>query len=208
MLDGIVEKDGNYYYYETGKSKMAGLVEVDGAYYFAKNADGLCVTGKYYVWKGNGILRDDTYEFGTDGKMLDGIVEKDGNYYYYETGKSKMAGLVEVDGAYYFVKDADGLCVTDCKYYVWLGNGILPEGTYEFGADGKILDGFVTKDDGIYYYENGRFGTVGINYIDGHYYFVKHDGKLVVDCKYYVWATNGYTMESEYVFDKVGRVVR
>ena len=208
MLGGIVEKDGNYYYYETGKSKMAGLVEVDGAYYFAKNADGLCVTGKYYVWKGNGILRDDTYEFGTDGKMLDGIVEKDGNYYYYETGKSKMAGLVEVDGAYYFVKDADGLCVTDCKYYVWLGNGILPEGTYEFGADGKILDGFVTKDDGIYYYENGRFGTVGINYIDGHYYFVKHDGKLVVDCKYYVWATNGYTMESEYVFDKVGRVVR
>ena len=206
MLDGIVERDGKYYYYENGKPKMAGLVEVDGAYYFAKNADGLCVTGKYYVWMGNGILPEENYEFGADGKMLDGIVERDGKYYYYENGKPKMAGLVEVDGAYYFAKNADGLCVTG-KYYVWMGNGILPEGNYEFGADGKMLDGFVNREDGIYYYENGRIGRVGLNYIDGYYYFISPDGKLIVDQTYYVWEPNGYTICRNYTFDSLGRVV-
>ena len=185
---------------------MAGLVEVDGALYFAKDADGLCVTGKYYVWKGNGILPESEYEFGADGKLLDGIVERDGNHYYYENGKPKMAGLIEHEGAYYFVKDANGLCVTG-KYYVWMGNGILPEGEYEFGTDGKLLDGFITRDDGIYYYENGKPGELGLTYVDGYYYFVNTNGKLVTDKTYYVWAPNGYTIEMNYKFDALGRVV-
>ena len=117
-----------------------------------------------------------------------------------------MAGLVEVDGALYFVMNADGLCATG-KYFVWQGNGILPENTYYFGEDGKMLNGIVAKDDGLYYYDNGKAPTVGINYIDGDYYFVLSEGKLVVDCTYNVWATNGYTIEIEYVFDAEGRVI-
>ena len=206
MLNGIVERNGNYYYYENGRAKMAGLIEIDGAYYFAKDGEGLCVTGKYYVWQGNGILPEGNYEFGADGKMLDGIVERNGNYYFYENGKTWMAGLVEVDGVYYFVKDAEGLCVTG-KYYVWQGNGILSESEYLFGADGKMLDGFVTKDDGIYYYENGKIGMVGLNYIDGYYYFVDYDGKLTTNGYYYVWAPNGYTIPMSYTFDAIGRIV-
>ncbi len=207
MLNGIVERDGNHYYYNNGRPEMAGVVNVDGYYYFAKDADGLCVTGKYYVWKGNGLLREDTYEFGADGKMLDGLVEIDGNYYYYNMGKTKMAGLIEVNGAYYFVKNADGLCATG-KYFVWQGNGILPEDTYEFGPDGMMYNGFVTKDGSIYCYNNGKVPTVGINYIDGYYYFVGYDGKLVVNTKYYVWATNGYTLPDTYTFDGFGRATR
>ena len=138
--------------------------------------------------------------------MLDGIVERNGNYYFYENGKTWMAGLVEVDGVYYFVKDAEGLCVTG-KYYVWQGNGILSESEYLFGADGKMLDGFVTKDDGIYYYENGKIGMVGLNYIDGYYYFVDYDGKLTTNGYYYVWAPNGYTIPMSYTFDAIGRIV-
>ncbi len=208
MLDGIVERDGNYYYYKDGQPKMAGLVEVDGAYYFAKDAQGLCIKGQtYYVWMGNGILPEAEYEFGADGKMLDGIVERDGNNYYYENGRPKMAGLVEVDGAYYFAKDAQGLCIKDQVYYVWMGNGILPEAEYEFGADGKMLDGFVEKADGIYYYENGRVGDMGLDYIDGYYYFISSNGKLIVSQTYYVWAPNGHTIKMNYKFDALGRVI-
>ena len=206
MLDGIVEKNGSYYYYEMGKAKMAGLVEVDGAYYFAKDSKGTCVTGEYYVWAPNGLVEKGTYEFGADGKLLDGIIEKNGSYYYYEMGKAKMAGLVEVDGTYYFAKDSKGTCVTG-EYYVWAPNGLVEKGTYEFGEDGKMLDGFVTRDDGIYYYETGMPGRVGLNYIDGYYYFVNYGGKIITDTSYYVWATNGYTVAMTYRFDELGRVI-
>ena len=208
MLDGIVERDGNYYYYNMGKPEMAGLIEIDGDYYFAKNGDGLLVTDcTYYMWKANGIVPASDREFGPDGKMLNGIVERDGNYYYYNMGKPEMAGLIEIDGDYYFAKNSDGLIVTDQNYYIWKGNGILPESERLFGADGKMLDGFVTKDDGIYYYENGQIGTVGLNYIDGHYYFVGYDGKLVTNRTYYVWEPNGLSIRRDYTFDAQGRIV-
>ncbi|MBQ9860006.1 MAG: phosphodiester glycosidase family protein [Clostridia bacterium] len=208
MLDGIVEKDGQHYYYKVGKPQMAGLVEVDGAYYFAKDADGLCVTGKYYVWQGNGILPESNYEFGDDGKMLDGIVERDGNYYYYDTGKPQMAGLVEVDGAYYFAYNADGMVITDCDYYVWKSeSGEFLNSTRSFGADGKMLDGFITQNGKLYYYEKGIAPKVGLMEVDGYYYFVKSDASVVTSQTYYVWEGNGHTIRMNYTFDEYGRVI-
>lgn len=207
MLNGVVKEENGYRYYDRGKPTMAGLIEFNGDYYFAKG-DGVIITDQtYYVWQGNGIVPESERRFGADGKMFNGIVEIDGGYYYYNMGKSEMAGLIEVDGSYYFVRSADGKIVTDQKYYVWQGNGLLPESEYFFGADGKMLDGFVTKDDGIYYYEDGKIGTVGLNYIDGYYYFVGVDGKLVTDRTYYVWKTNGLTMAMNYTFDAQGRIV-
>ncbi len=118
-----------------------------------------------------------------------------------------MAGLVEVDGDYYFANGTNGEIVVGKEYYVWQGNGILPEGTYEFGADGKMLDGFVEMADGLYYYETGKPGTLGLSYIDGYYYFVNYGGKLVTDETYYVWQTNGLTVPMNYTFDSMGRIV-
>ena len=118
--DGIVEKDGTLYYYETGKPKMAGLVMVDGAYYFAGGANGeVSVNKVQYVWQDNGIkLENPNCEFGADGKMLDGIVNKNGTLYYYVMGRPKMAGLIEVDGAYYFAGGANGeISVNSNKAY-------------------------------------------------------------------------------------------
>ena len=207
MLNGIVERDGNYYYYDQGQPKMAGLINVDGDYYFVRNAEGLCQVGQTHIWKSDsGEFYGTDRIFGEDGKMLNGIVERDGNYYYYDQGQPKMAGLVNVDGYYYFAKNADGLCVTGVAY-VWNGNGILPESDYEFSAEGKMLDGFVTKEDGLYYYENGKPGRVGLNYIDGYYYFARYDGKLITNQKYHVWEGNGYSVEWNYVFDSLGRVI-
>ena len=208
MLNGIVEKNGTLYYYVMGRPKMAGLINIDGDYYFAGGAAGEITTGKkIYVWKTNGLLPEATYEFGVDGKMLNGIVEKDGVLYYYLNGQPKMACLVEIDGDYYFAGGANGEISVNKTTYVWNGNGLLPEGNYTFDVDGKMLDGFVTKTDGIYYYENGKPGRVGLNYIDGYYYFVDYSGKLFTNGTYFVWETNGYSIGMKYKFDALGRVI-
>ena len=70
-----------------------------------------------------------------------------------------------------------------------------------------MLNGFVTKNDGIYYYVNGKAGKVGLNYIDGYYYFVDYTAKLITGKSYYVWETNGYTIKMTYKFDALGRVI-
>jgi len=211
----VEEANGTLRYYETGKPTMAGLVLVDGYYYFA-DVNGVVATGRRYVWKPNGIISESSCYFDEDGKMLgvkvvDGetvlgqIVELDGVLYYYEYGQPTMAGFVEVDGDYYFA-DVNGVVATGRKY-VWKGNGIVPEGSYEFGEDGKAIEGFVTKDDGIYYYEMGKTGTVGINYIDGHYYFVEASGKIVTDSYFYVWRGNGILKRGHYQFNELGQIV-
>ena len=172
----------------------------------------------------------DNYQFGTDGKMLGmrsengeivagEIVAENGGLYYYECGKTAMAGLVELDGYYYFA-DVGGVIVTGRKY-VWKTNGIIPEQSCYFDAEGKmaglkIVDGEkvvgeIIEIDGVrYYYENGAGVRKGIVYIDGYYYFANTDGKLVVNQKFYVWkeAGNGLLAdELHYTFDELGRVI-
>ena len=70
-----------------------------------------------------------------------------------------------------------------------------------------MLNGFVTKADGIYYYENGKPGRVGLNLIDGDYYFVDYGGKLFTNGTYFVWETNGYTIGMKYTFDANGKLI-
>lgn len=208
MLDGIVEKDGSYYYYVQGKPKMAGLIEVDGAYYFANGADGkLCTSETRYVWNTNGLLPEGTFEFGADGKMYDGIIEKDGVLYYYVKGRPKTAGLINIDGYYYFAGGSNGEITVNQTKYVWQGNGLLPEDDYEFGPDGKMVNGFFERDGVKYYYVDGRPAPVGLNYVDGYYYFVKYDGSLICNQTYYAWETNGLSVEMNYIFDENGRII-
>ncbi len=208
MLNGIVNKNGTLYYYETGKPRLAGLVEIDGAYYFAGGAKGeITVNKAQYVWQSNGLLPEATYEFGADGKMLDGLVTKNGTLYYYETGKPRLAGLVQIDGAYYFVGGANGEVTVNKKQYVWQSNGLLPEATYEFDADGKMRNGIVEKDGKLYGYINGK-AQYGLFEFEGNYYFAKSaDGELVKDGTFFVWEGNGYTLAMNYHFDALGRVI-
>ena len=208
MLQGIVEKVDGYYCYFNGKKggKTAGLTKVGDDYYFVA-ANGRCATGSYYAWATNCDLPCDTYEFGSDGKMLQGIVTREDGTYCYINGKlgGNVAGLVKIGDDYYFVA-ANGRCATG-KYYAWKTNCDLPCDDYEFGQDGKMLDGFVTKSDGIYYYENGKLGRVGLNYIDGYYYFVSAKGRLVTNQSFYVWETNGLLIAATYKFNEIGQII-
>ncbi|MCH5184381.1 MAG: hypothetical protein J1E00_09425, partial [Oscillospiraceae bacterium] len=46
--------------------------------------------------------------------------------------------LIQIDGDYYYVR-SNGALVVSQTYWVTKTNGLLPEGSYEFGADGKMV---------------------------------------------------------------------
>ena len=140
-----------------------------------------------------------------DGETVLGeIITVNGTMYYYSMGKATAAGYVKLGDDYYFA-DVNGVIATG-RTYVWKTNGLVAEGSYEFGADGKAVNGFVTKADGIYYYEMGIKAAVGIHYIDGYFYFVQADGSLVTNQNFYVWKGNDLLLKGRYTFNELGQV--
>lgn len=221
----IVDVDGELYYYKNGKKEPAGLLLIDGNYYFV-GVGGKLATGKSYVWKGNGIMSEDVYTFGEDGKMLGiklengkrvtGEIVKTGDkLYYYDTGKAEQKGIIEIDGYYYFV----GLYgeIATGRTYVWRGNGILPDDVYTFDKDGKMLGikiangklviGEIVEDGGkLYYYDTGKAEQKGIFKIDGYYYFVGLYGEIATG-RTYVWRGNGILEDGHYTFAADGKYI-
>ena len=98
LLDGIV--DGVLYI--KGITASKGIYEIDGAYYFADWGGAIKTDGKYYTSYiyVEGLVAGE-YAFGADGKMLDGIVEKDGAQYIYLKGVTVGPGEYEIDGVLY-----------------------------------------------------------------------------------------------------------
>ncbi len=141
---GIYLEDGKYYYYIDGEIQFgAGLVMIDGSYYYIRSG-GYAAIGSYWCTNTNGITAEGFYIFANDGKMIltdktkTGIYLEDGLYYYYVEGEIQFgAGLVLVDGSYYYIRSG-GYAATG-EYYVSNTNGLLPEGLYTFGEDGKMI---------------------------------------------------------------------
>ena len=196
MLQGIVNKDGVLYYYENGKPTEKGAFKYNGKYYVSQYNGTLIVNQKYYVWKHDATsdLKNGHYEFGADGAMCEGIVQKSDGYYYYELGTGIEKGLFVYEDGYYYYAQAGGKLVTNERFYAWKldESANLPKGTYEFGADGKLLGSCITgeivsKNGVLYYYENGKPTEKGLFKFNGEYYVAQYNGSLIVDQKYYVW---------------------
>ena len=152
--NGIVEVDGEYWYYVNGIPTYAGLIQIDGDYYYVNSSCKVVTTPHYWVNRSNGLLPAGFYDFGADGKMLNpptvtpdpdpdpemknGIVSEDGELYYYVDGVKTYAGLIQIDGDYYYVNSSCKV-VTTPHYWVNRSNGLLPAGFYDFGADGKMV---------------------------------------------------------------------
>ena len=136
LNNGIV--DGKYYVNNV-LQKGAGLVLVDGDYYYVMS-NGALFVGKISIGeaKTNGLLPAGPYEFGEDYKMIlkNGIV--DGKYYVNNI-LQKGVGLVLVDGDYYYVMSNGALFVGKISIGPAKTNGLLPAGSYEFGADYKMI---------------------------------------------------------------------
>ena len=217
--NGIVEENGSLYYYVDGTLSYAGLIQIDGSYYYVRS-NGEVVHGRsYWITKTNGLLPEQSYTFEADGKMAnadttkDGIVSEDGTMYYYQNGVRTYAGLIELNGDYYYVKST-GEVVHDCNYWISKTNGLLPEQSYTFDKDGKLVqgdktkNGIVSEDGTMYYYVDGIKTYAGLIEIDGSYYYVKSSGEVVHGRNYWITKTNGLLPEKSYTFADDGKLIK
>ena len=212
MRQGIVDKNGVLYYYENGNCKEKGLFVWNGDYYYSKWNGALIVNEKYYAYiiDASSELSKGHYEFGADGKMLQGIVEKNGKLYFYENGKPTEKGLFVWNGDYYYSK-WDGSLIVNEKYYAYIidASSELSEGHYEFGADGKMLQGIIEKNGKLYFYENGKPTEKGLFVWNGDYYYSKWDGSLIVNEKYYAYIVDATSAlpKGHYEFSADGKAI-
>ena len=203
----VFYKDGARVYEE-------GLYEHDGNYYYVRG-NGLLLTWAMNVTKTNGLLPAGEYLFGEDGKlqMLNGPQKDQYNDQYlvfYKDGvRVYEEGLYEYDGNYYYVR-GNGLLLT-WAMNVTKTNGLLPEGEYLFGEDGKLqmLNGPQKdqyNDQYLVFYKDGvRVYEEGLYEYDGNYYYVRGNGLLLT------WAmnitkTNGLLPAGEYLFGEDGKL--
>ncbi len=208
MLRGVVDVNGTKYLYINGTTSTCGLFEIDGEYYYAYWGGVLKTDGRYYVTRTYCDLPANTnYTFGEDGKMLNGIVEIDGKKYLYKNGTTASNGLYNINGDYYYV-DWGGVLKIDGRYYVTRTHCDLPANVnYTFDKDGKMLNGFVTKDNTIYYYKNGNTPRPGVVEVNGDYYFVTWSGVVVTNKTFYVFEENEYTVKAYYSSDATGKII-
>ena len=164
--DGIVNEDGELYYYVNGVRFYAGLIQIDGDYYYVNSSCKVVTNQRYWVSKTNDLLPAGFYNFDVDGKMTDapiptpdpdpdpnpdpevknGIVSEDGELYYYVNGVKTYAGLIQIDGNYYYVNSYCKVIVNQ-RYWVSKTNDLLTAGFYNFGADGKMTDAPIPTPD-------------------------------------------------------------
>ena len=211
-LEGLHEDlNGNLCYYVVYVKNYAGLVEVDGSYYYIASDLKAVKNCTYYVTKTNDLKPAGYYTFDADGKMVikSGLVEENGDLYYYVDGAKTAAGLIEWEGNYYYI--ASNLkAVKDAKHYVFAdkANGLKPAGWYWFNADGTMfLEGIREENGTKYYYKDGVKNYAGLIEISGEYYYVKSDCSVVCDRSYYVTKSNGLMPSATYTFDADGKMV-
>ena len=217
IKNGLVEENGDLYYYVDGAKTAAGLIEVDGNYYYIASSLKAVKNAKHYVFadRANGLKSAGWYWFNEDGTMfLDGIREENGTKYYYKDGVKNYAGLIEISGDYYYVK-SDCSVVCNRSYYVTKSNGLMPSATYTFGANGKMVikNGIYREKLGdgneyLFYYVNNvrQVGTGLVQLDDGSYIYVRSGANLAVG-SYYVSKTNDLLPKGTYTFGEDGKMV-
>ena len=217
IKNGLVEENGDLYYYVDGAKTAAGLIEWNGNYYYIASNLKAVKDAKHYVFedKANGLKSAGWYWFNADGTMyLEGIREENGTKYYYKDGVKNYAGLIEISGDYYYVK-SDCSVVCNRSYYVTKSNGLMPSATYTFGADGKMVikNGIYREKLGdgneyLFYYVNNvrQVGTGLVQLDDGSYIYVRSGANLAVG-SYYVSKTNDLLPKGTYTFGEDGKMV-
>ena len=155
MKEGIQRDDTGVlrYYVNDVAQKNTGLIELDGSFYYVNGSGEVINSKDYSITKTNDLTHhnDDgtetafvsggKYTFDQDGVLCwyDGITEVDGVKYYYVNGIKTYAGLIQIGADYYYVNSSCKL-VVNSSYYVSKTNGLKEARTYNFDADGKLVD--------------------------------------------------------------------
>ena len=177
------------------------------------------------------------YTFAADGKLVDdmlnvnGLVTTADGMFYVENGKSVYAGLILIDGAYYYVRTS-GQLVTNNSYWPTKTNDLLPQKTYTFGEDGKMLNapvvepeqppvtpdpepdpepevknGIVSEGGKLWWYVNGVKTYGGLMLIDGDYYYARSSGEILTNTKYWITKNNDLLPCASYTFGADGKML-
>ncbi len=224
---GVVWNANEQVYYYCKDGKIANrtynneLVNINGEIHLVKWSGKVAFNETRVIpaEKTNGLLSAGTYCFGADCKLFNGIKEEsDGLLYYYNNGKlgTKIynSELTVINGEIYLVKWSGKVAFNETRVIPEAKtNGLLPAGTYYFGADGKLFTGVMADADGVlYYYENGQLGDklyhselVDVN---GDIYLVKWSGKVAANETRAVASdkTHGLVKAGTYTFGADGKL--
>ena len=156
----LISEAGATYYIVNGATQLTGLTKVGNDYYYFSTTNGKMATNVTRLVAGNCIDAsaedrfngDGTYTFGADGKMVIEEIEEPekkngiiGGYYYVDDVIQKT-GLTKVGNDYYYFSTTNGKMAANVTRLV-AGNCIDAsakdrfngDGTYTFGADGKMI---------------------------------------------------------------------
>ncbi len=196
LTSGEWVKSGNglrYYYgpwyYSASNTSTVAWAQIGGnTYGFDQDGyryEGICSV-KESKWSGYVL-----HEFDENGVYIGqyvtdetGIVDgNNGKYFYVVAGKPTQMGIVKIDNDYYYFNTL-GQAVTGSKYVSaqWT-NGYFAAGTYDFGADGKMVlkNGVI---DGYYYINGAIVKGAGVVEYDNGYYYINSSGQVVTGKKY------------------------
>lgn len=215
--NGILKDGEDLFYYVDGIKAPAGMIKIGDDYYYANSKGQLIVNQTYYCSRMNGLMKEGTYAFDAEGKLIPGATDKngivkddDGVLRYYVNGKVTYVGLIEINGAFYYVR-SNGEVVNDCVYYISWTHGLKEAGYYTFDENGKLIDaaknGIVKDDDGVLrYYVNGERTYAGLIKIGDDYYYVNSKCEVVRDCDYTITWTHDLKPQGKYHFDADGKL--
>ncbi|MGM9670813.1 MAG: InlB B-repeat-containing protein [Oscillospiraceae bacterium] len=234
--NGIVSENGGLYYYEDGKLTYGGLIQIEGDYYYVRGTGEVVHGRSYWITKTNDLMPQGSYTFDEKGKMenppavdpsepkpevKNGIVSENGSLYYYVDGKLTYGGLIQIEGDYYYVRGT-GEVVHGRSYWITKTNDLMPQGSYTFADDGKMVnppavnpdpgepevkDGIVEENGSLYYYVDGKLTYGGLIQIEGDYYYVRGTGEVVHGRSYWITKTNDLMPQGSYTFADDGKMI-
>ena len=214
--NGILKDGEDLFYYVDGIKAPAGMIKIGDDYYYANSKGQLIVNQTYYCSRMNDLMKEGTYAFDAEGKLIQGATDKngivkddDGVLRYYVNGKVTYVGLIEIDGDFYYVR-SNGEVVTDCVYWITWTHGLKEAGYYTFDENGKLTgtpkNGIVEEDGVLHYYVNGKLTYAGLIKIGDDYYYVNSKCEVVRDCDYYISWTHDLMPQGRYHFDADGKL--
>lgn len=186
--EGFLDRNGNTRFYRNWRMQR-GWVDYNDTRYYLDGAGNLVrgwftdPTGTYYltpqdgsIARGQAVVDGNNYYFTADGVKTVGWVVLGEQRFYYDPaadGTMKKEWLSDAAGNFYFFDRADGHMLT--------GAQLIDGGEYLFSAEGVRQNGWVTLENGTFYYDPAS-GIKVRGFMDdakGRRYLSPDDGHLV-----------------------------
>ncbi|SDX71074.1 NlpC/P60 family protein, partial [Eubacterium barkeri] len=194
---GLFCINNDYYLFNNNGIAVSGWQEIDSIkYYFDPNTKKAFkgfseIMGKKYYFDpisakmlcGRQKIEEQWYNFGTDGAMCHGYVQKNSNSfkpgYYYDTDDGhEISGVIELENGYNYYFDDTTHCLVLGQNKIININGINFH-LYESGIvtfENQLNKNLRKENDQIYYYDDKGIKCTGIYYIGEKAYYFTDNG--------------------------------